>query len=194
MISTRFGMTDSRSGSDPPAPLAYERPIPLRVDDSVDLYFPDRIWDLFVPVAMLALGMAIGCGVLLYEDSGVKAVAVLLSSYLVFRAILLACLIPVLSRLCGVSFGSWPSAVLKLAAICVLPEAVVIGIVEIFGICLGVVLAIPVGLVFAMTMFMKLFDLDLSEASLCVVLTWGTALACNSIWWWVGSWMARILG
>ena len=44
------------------------------------------------------------------------------------------------------------------------------------------------------TMFMKLFDLDLSEAALCVVLTWGMALAYNCIWWWVGSWMARIFG
>src|SRR5256885_953579 len=137
-------MTDSRSGSDPPAPLAYERPIPLRVDDSVDLHFPNRVWDLFVPIALLALGITIGCGVLLYEDTGVKAVAVLLSSYLVFRAILLACLIPVLSRLCGVSFGSWPSAVLKLAAICVLPEAGVIGMVEMLGLWFGTVFGISV--------------------------------------------------
>lgn len=187
-------MTDSQSDPDPPAPLAYERPISLRVDDSVDLYFPDRTWDLFVPIGALALGIAIGCGVLLYEDSGIKVVAVLLSSYLVFRAILLACLIPVLSRLCGVSFGSWPSAVLKLAAICVLPEAVVVGMVEVFGLCFGIVLAIPVGLVIAVAMFMILFDLDLSEASLCVVLTWGMALAYNCIWWWVGGWMARVLG
>src|SRR4051812_40383596 len=99
----------SPPASVPPAPvrpLAYRRVTPAaRVQDVTDLYFPDKTWDLVIPLVLLMIGLFIVIGVMLQLRSGPREIAILLSSFFVFRAFIMLCTIPILSRVAGISFG-----------------------------------------------------------------------------------------
>ena len=158
-----------------------------------DVYFPDKPRDLYWPIGILAAGLAIACGVLMSLRASPRDMLILVCSYVIFRILVLVLLIPLLTHAGGMAFGLLAPAVLKLTAISVVPESVVLVSVRWWGPCYGLMSGPMVGFVLASVLFTTLFEMDFSEAKLCVALTWGLSLCFYFVWWWIAVWLAALV-
>lgn len=174
-----------------PNTLNYARPRLVRAE--TDLYFPDRSLDLYVPVALLTVALLLGGGLLLYLRIAPKQVAVLVCSYLLVKLLILAVTIPLLAKVAGIAFGSLPSAVLKLMAIALLPESLLLGALVLLGPCLGVLIGLPIAFMATSLLFQKLFDMDTVEGRLSVAVMWAVALVFGLVWWKILGWLMTAL-
>jgi hypothetical protein len=147
--------------------------------------------DLYAPVLLLGLALALLVGQAIHLNISMKGAATLFASYLVVKTLILLIAIPLLVWTIQLALGTVPSAVLKLAAIATLPEAVFLLLVVVFGPCFGTVVALPVCLALSVMLFGRLFELEMHESVLCVVVTWGLGIGLNLLWSWVMFWLLR---
>jgi hypothetical protein len=158
-----------------------------------DLYFPHKPTDLYAPVLLLMLGAGIGLAELIHLYGDVWRAASFGTAYLIVKLLMLFMCVPLLTRIFGMSFGTLPSAALKLTAIAILPETVGVGIILLSGGCMGVLIALPVSFIVSWAMFAKLFDLDIFESRLCAAVYWGVGLAFGFGWGALFVWLVSML-
>jgi hypothetical protein len=149
------------------------------------------VWEYWVPTALLIAGVALVVGILIQWRTDPRDVPPMIASYFSFQAIVLAVTVPLLSRVIG-GFGLLSSGLLKLAALSIFPIGIIMLTMLLWGPCFGLVGGPPIAFVIATGLFMKMFDLDVSEGMFCVAATWGLALGFHSIGWWVSDWVFRL--
>ena len=173
-----------------PAGVVRAAPLPVvayqparRGQPPPDVYFPSKVRDLYLPAAILLLGIGAGLAGLIYLfDNHVYGAFAFGSAYAVVKLLMLFVCIPLLTRVAGVSFGTLPPAVLKLCAIAILPEAAALLLLIAAGPCLGIVIGVPLALIGTAVLFALLFELETSEAAFCAAVYWGIGLAFGVGW------------
>jgi hypothetical protein len=153
--------------------LAYRRP-DLADGDLVEMYFPDRVKDLYMPLALIAGGTVIELGQAVLRRGGIDqlfATIVGVGVYMIVNTVLMLVGIFIVAKLREISFGPLPTAVIKLCGISIGPGA--------FGGLVGAMLAwIPLGgligwlvaFVLYFALLGALFDLEESDTWWCVII------------------------
>jgi hypothetical protein len=185
VTTTPFGATPAAG----PPVLAY-RAVPQAAVAAHDLYFPNRLRDLYAPAALLVLGLGAGLGELYYlfgyrldRAFGFGA------AYAVVKLVMLAVCIPLITWVAGVAFGTLPQAVLKPCAIAILPEAIGVGLMLLLGPCVGFPLGVVAGFFAAWAMFALLFEFEGTEARFAAAAYWGVGLVFAVGWVTLLNWL-----
>jgi hypothetical protein len=172
------------------APVLPYRTAPRDVVPLEDLYFPSRPRDLYVPAALLVLGLIGGLAGLIYLFNNDVADAIAFgAAYSFVKLLMLGVCIPVMTGIVGVAFGTLPQAVLKLCAIAILPEALGVGIMILLDSCLGPPLGIAAGFFACWAMFALLFEFEPSEARFAAAIYWAIGLIFGVGWLAVLNWL-----
>lgn len=178
------------AGALPGAPLIPYRTAPRDFVPVEDLYFPSRPRDLYVPAALLVLGLIGGLAELTYLFNNDVADAIAFgAAYSFVKLLMLGVCIPIMTGIVGVAFGTLPQAVLKLCAIAILPEAVGIGIMILLDSCLGPPLGIALGFFACWAMFALLFEFEPNEARFAAAIYWAIGLIFGVGWLAVLNWL-----
>jgi hypothetical protein len=185
VASTALGASPAAA----PPVLAY-RAVPGEPVSTNDLYFPNRLRDLYAPAALLVLGLGAGTGELYYlfgyrldRAFGFGA------AYAMVKLVMLAVCIPLITWVAGVAFGTLPQAVLKLCAIAILPEALGVGVMLLFGPCLGFPLGVAAGFFATWAMFGLLFEFESTEARFAAAVYWAVGLIFAVGWVTLLNWL-----
>jgi hypothetical protein len=165
----------------PSATISYQRADVSR--DAVDDYFPDRVKDLYAPLILIGVSTLIEVVAALISGarigsrstavSGVASfpmavmvvgVGMIVSTVIMMIGILIA------AKARGISFGPFWTAVLKLAAVAIAPDALVtllrpvLSLIPLLGGLIGWVL----GFILYFALLGVFFDLDQSDTWYCV--------------------------
>jgi hypothetical protein len=147
-----------------PAPLTYAPNLDARAFAAAP-EFASQVRDLWVPAGLIAVSLGLGFAVAFAAARGNLRVALLaVSTYAVVKAVVVVVATVLLTRFLGAAFGRYEQAVLKLAAVALLPDAIVAATFGFAGICPGTLLGVPAGLLTAHLIFMHLCDQDGPEA------------------------------
>jgi hypothetical protein len=177
------------------APVLPYRTTPRNLIRGDDLYFPNKLRDLYVPVCLLLLGLAGGMGELIYLfDNEVAEAIGFGAAYTLVKLLMLLVCIPLITKIAGVAFGTLPQAVLKLCAIAILPEAIGVGIILLVGPCLGPPLGIALGFFACWAMFGILFEFEPNEARFSAAIYWAIGLIFGVGWIAVLNWLLGWVG
>ena len=159
------------------APVLAYRAVPRDAVAANDLYFPNRLRDLYAPAGLLVLGLGAGMGELYYLfDYRLDRAFGFVAAYALVKLVMLAVWIPLITWVAGVAFGTLPQAVVKLCAIAILPEAIGVGMMLLLGPCLGFPLGVAAGFFAAWAMFALLFEFEATEARFAAALYWAVGL------------------
>jgi hypothetical protein len=153
--------------------LAYRAP--KEDTGGVDLYFPNKVIDLYAPLCIIAGSTVIEVIVaLIRARGGTRSVPFALGAVgaeMIFGTAVMLAGIFLAAKFRGISFGAFWTAVLKLAAISVGPSAAmaltapILGIIPGFGGLLNWVL----GFILYFALIGTFFDLDQSDTWYCVM-------------------------
>lgn len=166
--------------------LGYQRPIEPEVDERYSEANPLVVSvskDLVAPIILIVLGtIAQFAAGLHFGGSPGRAAAMVGFDFVMDVGVMLVGIVMAANML-SVSFGSTPTAILKLGAIALAPGGVTSLIL--WGLGFGTaphVFAWVVSLGFAVSLFWSLFDLDPSEVWTTVVIVYGIRMAAWAIW------------
>jgi len=167
----------------PPAPapfkpgdaVSYARRATPATGVAVEHYFPDRVKDLYMPLALIAAGTVIDVAMQLFSPGARRsslagALAAVGLAMIVQAAIMLATVF-VVAKVRGISFGPVPTAILKLCGISIGPGAIgsLIGLVLGFLPIIGAVVGWVSGFILYFACIGALFDLDESDTWAVVI-------------------------
>ena len=170
LIARANANANANANAKPQPVLAYQTPeLPADIDD----YFPNKVMDLYLPIAILSIGAAVEFGGLWWvgsKDGPSKALA-RVGVDLVFSTGAMLLAIWIVAQLLGIGFGSFWSAVLKLSAVAVAPSAAMIVLFSLLHHLplLGALIPLILGFGLYFTLLAVFFDLDRSDTWACVV-------------------------
>lgn len=136
-------------------------------------YFPDRVKDLYMPLAFIAIGTAVEIGLGFFSRrgglEGAAAGVIHVGLKLIINTVLMLVAILVVAKIREISFGPVPTAILKLCGISIGPGAIgtLVGLM-LAWMPLGGLLGWVVGFVLYFAAIGALFDLDESDTWWCV--------------------------
>ena len=163
--------------------LAYQRPGATAVAAPADAYFPDKIKDFQMPLALLAGGIVVEflAGWWTRSRTGEGALGALseIGVGLVVGTGLMLVALFIAARFRGIDLGRFWTAVLKLAAISVAPSALMtlLDIFFRFVPLFGGLLVWVAGFCFYFALIGAFFDLDQSDTWYCVIVIFLVKLA-----------------
>jgi hypothetical protein len=167
----------------PGAAVAYARNEAAIGESRVEQYFPDRVKDLYIPLALIGAGTIIDVAMYLFAGRASSrasivgpgaalagALAAVGISMLVQAGIMLATVFCV-AKVRGISFGPVPTAIIKLCGISIGPGAIgsVVGLVLGFLPLIGGLLGWIAGFILYFACIGALFELDESDTWAVVV-------------------------
>jgi len=140
----------------------------------MERYFPDRVKDLYMPLALIAGGTVIEFALsLIATRAGLQGAArsvVYVGLYMVINTVLMLFAIFFVAYMREISFGPVPTAILKLCAISIGPGAIGSLVGFLLGwFPLGGLIGWVVGFVLYFALIGALFDLDESDTWWCVI-------------------------
>ncbi len=155
--------------------LAYQRPGATAIAAPADAYFPDKIKDFQMPLALLAGGIVIEClaGWWTRSRTGAGALSALseIGIDLVAGTCLMLIALFIAARFRGINLGRFWTALLKLAAISVAPSGLMTLLYIFFRLVpfVGILLVWLAGFCFYFALIGAFFDLDQSDTWYCVI-------------------------
>ncbi|MDB5297182.1 MAG: hypothetical protein JWO31_3165 [Phycisphaerales bacterium] len=153
----------------PAAVLPYAGGVPeRRLEVDPDFASPAR--DLWVPASLVAVAVALYAASHLHGGGTVRGAVLVGGAYAVVKAGVTSVAVPLAVWLFGASFGRYAQALLKLAAVALLPDALVVAAFEYGGFWTRFLLGPVVGFLAGWAMFRLLFEMELDEAAWCVLL------------------------
>ncbi len=170
------------SPSSPPVTpaLEYQR-ADVRATET-DLYFPDRVKDLYIPLALIGAGTVIEVAMAFFGRRGgvdsAESAVLRVGIYMIINTVLMLVAIFAVAKLRDISFGPLPTAILKLCGISIGPGA--IGSLAGFMLAwlpFGGIVGWILGFVLYFALIGALFDLDEPDTWWCVVTIFLTKVA-----------------
>lgn len=164
----------SRSaGNAQPAGVPLQYQTPRTAADNPDAYFPDKTIDFHLPLALIAGGTLIEVVAALVRGgrspAGFTPHLTALGVQLVLGTATMLAGVLVAARFRGIELGKLPTAVMKLAAICIAPGAAVTLLSPAFAVIpFGFILAFIAQFVLYFALLGTLFKLDESDTWYCV--------------------------
>jgi hypothetical protein len=168
-----------------PAPvLPYARAAPGEVVRALDTNpeFQNRWRDLWIPVALLTVAVGVLIAVC-FDSDYLLGTLLAVSTFVVIKAIVMVVAVPAMTKFADVSFGRYAQAMLKLAAVGLLPDAAAASVMRWADACSGVLLSIPAAVMTGWIMLRFLFDFDFAEAMWCTVVLTVITLVPYVLWW-----------
>ncbi len=162
-------------------PIEYHHPATPGTS-AVDRLFPDRVKDLYMPLALIGGGAIVHIGYALLNWSRgatfIRAMADLGMSTIVGTALMLLAVL-IAAKFRGIVVGPLPVAVLKLAAVAIGPSATAILVAPLFLLLpfIGSLLLWVAQFVMFFALLGALFDLDESDTWYCVAVMFLVNLA-----------------
>jgi hypothetical protein len=159
-----------------------------RQADRFDLMEGEPARNLWIPIALTLVGCAAIIGRMLYfnmfRSNPLEHASYWAGFMLAWNLAVLLIGAVIIAKLTGISFGPLPTATIKLAAIAVAPHAVTMLIeMALGGDWIGITLGWLAGIPFALWLFVYLFELDFSEAFICVGITTVLRWASYLLYW-----------
>ena len=162
----RAGATTAAAASPPVIPVA--RPMSYARRETVaepvtDQYFPDRVKDLYAPLAMIAVGTIIELSLAMFGRSRSLAYAMTsVGVFLVANTIIMLLTVMVVAKVRSISFGPVPTAIIKLCGLSIGPGAVgsLLSLIFAWIPFLGALGGWLAGCILYFACFGALFDLD----------------------------------
>ncbi|MGH7178233.1 MAG: hypothetical protein ACREJC_12705 [Tepidisphaeraceae bacterium] len=141
-------------------------------ESAVDRYFPDRVKDLYMPLALIAGGTIVEASLALFSRTGTVAGAMLgVGVYMICNTIIMLLTVMAVAKIRGINFGPYVTAIVKLCGISIGPGAAgSLASVALAWLPLGRILGWLAGFALYFAMIGALFDLDQSD-TWCVVLS-----------------------
>jgi hypothetical protein len=166
----------------PGAAVAYARNEAVIRESRVEQYFPDRVKDLYIPLALIGAGTIIDTALYLFAGRASRvsvlgpgaalagALAAVGFSMLAQAGIMLATVF-VVAKVRGISFGPVPTAIVKLCGISIGPGAIgsLVGLVLGFLPFIGGLIGWIAGFILYFACIGALFELDESDTWAVVV-------------------------
>ena len=165
------GATSAASQAAPVAPLQYQTP--RTAADATDAYFPDKTLDFHLPLALIAAGSVIELAAALirgrYSPAGFTPHLTQLGLGLVLGTATMLVGVLIAARVRGIELGKLPTAVMKLAAVCIAPGALITLLSPAIAVIpFGGILALLGQFVLYFALLGTLFHLDESDTWYCV--------------------------
>jgi hypothetical protein len=160
----------------PQQTIQYQR-AEVTAASGADRYFPDRIRDLWLPVALIGGGTVIEFGSALLHGRGSLETAArgvaLVGLGMLVNTVLMLVAIFIVAKLRDISFGPLPTALLKLCAISITPGAAA---AFVSWLPLGGLIGLIVSFIVYFALIGALFELDESDTWWCVIIVFGVKL------------------
>lgn len=157
----------------PVEPIEYQHPS-TRAPSELDAYFPDRVKDLYLPLALIGGGTVVHVVYTLFFErvgrQGLGAVMRSIGVDVVVVTGLMLVAVFIAAKLRHINLGPLPVAVLKLCAVVLGGGGITILLTPllVFIPFLGVLLALAIPIVAYFTLLGALFDLDESDTWYCL--------------------------
>jgi hypothetical protein len=148
-------------------------------ESSVDRFFPDRVKDLYLPLALIAGGTLIEViAAIVQRQAGLPQAMVMVGVWMILNTVIMLLTVMVVAKIRSINFGPFATAIIKLCGISIGPDAV--------GTLVSLVLAfIPfsgvigwlISCVIYFALIGALFDLDESDTWVVVLSVFFVKLA-----------------
>jgi hypothetical protein len=152
--------------------VAYARRQTPHADLVVDQYFPDRVKDLYLPLALIAGGTVIEIAITVFGRSmPLWKAGAAVGLYMIIHVAIMFFTALFAAKVLSISFGPIPTAILKLCGIAIGPGAVgsLLGVMLAFLPIVGPLIGWLAGCILYFAMIGALFDLDESDTFYVVV-------------------------
>jgi hypothetical protein len=139
--------------------------------------------DIYVPAALVVTAFGVIFVASYSSDIGILVTLLAVSAFAVTKAVVMVFAVPAMTRFADVSFGRISPALLKLAAIGLLPDAAAASVFRWTSACSGVLLSIPAAVATGWLLLRFLFDFDFAESMWCTVVLTVMTLVPYLLWY-----------